>query len=484
MRGTFERAILYDHFAKPPQFKIGGNEKAKSSCGFFSTLVLIGCVLFIFIQALITMFRRKDPTVNITESVVDDPPEVSLYSLTMAFGLKSLNSQIQIQANWHYRASAVLGIYQSIPDDGVEGYTETLVELQIEPCTKEYFGEMAEEFLEILEDPSSLFCLPRDQPNFAINGKPGAYEFRIISVGFFECGDVNEGCAPESEREEVLSLVQYSFYYADSFTDTTDYKNPIKKTRRMDMEYSNRGEYRYRETRLFPVKIISDKGLIFEENDEKHDLFIGEQETYRSKTEIAYAPGLFFDQTIMLSDRVKTYKRTYKKFQDVFAETTGMTSIIVLVLAIVISPLLEIKFKENLIKRVYERMGKTYSLHFTCLDWLKSIISMKSAKMKLKALETQAEEFEKRLDISSVISSQLEIESFKEQIKQNDENLRRRIEQLESSIGVGAKLEYNTPRDELKELIDPSHDISISILQDMSAQKVKKLPIIKLSKHN
>ena len=182
MGNSIQRFIIYDHFSKEAEFNIGGESKTKSGCGFFFTILLFFCTLLIFIQSALIMLNRKDPGVNIIENVVVDPPETSLSSLTLAFGIRTINGPVPLQHGYHYYIEATLTIYEMIPDDDTEGYAYQYYPLKIEPCTKEYFGDLYEEFSQIITNVSELFCMPRSQSYFSIRGKSGSPVYTTISV--------------------------------------------------------------------------------------------------------------------------------------------------------------------------------------------------------------------------------------------------------------------------------------------------------------
>mmetsp|Transcript_18536 Transcript_18536/g.16135 ORF Transcript_18536/g.16135 Transcript_18536/m.16135 type:complete len:127 (-) Transcript_18536:101-481(-) len=103
--------------------------------------------------------------------------------------------------------------------------------------------------------------------------------------------------------------------------------------------------------KLSTVTIETDRGWILESIDDQTFPVL---ESFTSDANILGTPEGFLKFTIAMGGNEVSIQRTYKKVQDVLANTEGLINAVIVIFAFVIIPYAEKRFYEAVIKESYD----------------------------------------------------------------------------------------------------------------------------------
>ena len=134
-----------------------------------------------------------------------------------------------------------------------------------------------------------------------------------------------EKCKSDAEIHEYMNTHYVRFFMVDYYPDVYNYKTPFRKYFfNIDTTLSS-GSYTYNHINFNPAKIISHNGIFFDKSVETYGYIIDQNVQESGEYHGAYLAYYFW-----LKNKIIIYERTYKTFQDVFAEIEGMSDLIIL----------------------------------------------------------------------------------------------------------------------------------------------------------
>ena len=137
-------------------------------------------------------------------------------------------------------------------------------------------------------------------------------------------------CQNTSTIHDYINTHYVRFYMTDYYPDVYNYKKPLKKYfYNIDTTLSS-GSYTYNHINFNPAKIVSHNGIFFDSTTEDTG-YIFEQ----NAKETGDYKGSYISFYFWLKNRIMIYERTYKTFQDVFAEIEGMSDLIIMFVTVV-----------------------------------------------------------------------------------------------------------------------------------------------------
>jgi len=135
-------------------------------------------------------------------------------------------------------------------------------------------------------------------------------------------------CVSDSEfNESLLYGNSIQFFFTDNYVNLLDYDNPSNSYFN-NME--NTIENNFLSTNILnfnPFTIQSNKGYIFDRNDEKR-LYEFDRNDVSTLPKHPGEEDVYMNYNIKLNNKMKNYERRYSKIQDVFAEIGGFIEVI------------------------------------------------------------------------------------------------------------------------------------------------------------
>ena len=137
-------------------------------------------------------------------------------------------------------------------------------------------------------------------------------------------------CKNESEIHKYINNHYVRFFMIDYYPDVYNYKNPFKKYfYNIDTTLSS-GSYTFNHINFNRAKIISHNGIFLDKSIEENGYIIDQNAQETGEYRGAYLAFYFW-----LKNKIIIYERTYKTFQDVFAEIEGMSDLIIFAATII-----------------------------------------------------------------------------------------------------------------------------------------------------
>ena len=190
-------------------------------------------------------------------------------------------------------------------------------------CIKKYFKKEDKKYYSIGDEN---FRWPNTDKGTSNDNKT-FYVFIFEACKEDEAWEIvgGEKCKSDAEIREYMNTHYVRFFMIDYYPDVYNYKNPFKKYFfNIDTTLSS-GSYTYNHINFNPAKIISHNGIFFDKSVETHGYIVDQNTQESGEYHGAYLAFYFW-----LKNKIIIYERTYKTFQDVFAEIEGMSDLIIL----------------------------------------------------------------------------------------------------------------------------------------------------------
>ena len=354
MLQVFERL---DIFGKPVLFNFGKNSKSKSKVGAMFTLGFLGFVIWVVYYFGKEIIQKKNPSVTTSQSYQENPGEIQFgtnNTFVFNFGIQNKQTVKPFMNSSIFTFQASLYYQKTTPqDDGSSVVESESIPLDLEPCTKAYFGELGESFS--YYELSSMYCLSKEQPNLqkhlSILGKPESPTFQTLQIAGYLCDSSTSTipCGSKQEMDDALGFFQLQF--SNTAVNPVNYEKPV--TRFRDSYFTSTATDFTKEVDLWisPLEMTTDDGWLTEsDTTESYVQFNKVSEFISQKGD----SDPFFYFFLQADGVTKQYTRSYIKVQDIAARVNGIISFALVLLIILVTPYVRLKFYEELIHDLFD----------------------------------------------------------------------------------------------------------------------------------
>ena len=346
-----------DMFGKEPEFYYKGRPKKTSWIGRILSFSFVLIYLAFFVYKFVKMLKKTDVTFYDTFTYAPKPPAVPIThnNFYIAFALEDPITYNPFIDEGVYNVKAFFKRAEMKGDD----FEWQVVELEIERCKLDKFGESYKEVFEHME-LNNFYCF-KDINNFILEGHFSYYLYSFFYLEFFPCINTTESqkCKPLEEIDYYLKNTFVSLEMEDIELTPKNYKHPIRP-RNVDV-YTTVGKKLFQEIHAYfeVVNIETDLDWFgFDEFEKiKTETFLKYDETFIMSNLIEnniYETGeKFCDITLKLSENVRTQRRIYTKFVTILGDIGGFMEVIFTLFRIMCALSVDILYEVSMVNNLF-----------------------------------------------------------------------------------------------------------------------------------
>lgn len=351
--------FLVDKFGLTVGMNVSGKDKSKTRLGGLCSLLFYGFLLWALITSSKDLFAKTNPSSVTSQSINPNPSPIMISPETFPIAFQIQASRLLNFETYINKSIYTLKVYLEITEntvlaDGSYDQVVTRKEIVTEQCTNEHFGSaMGSQYELLFAQPVN--CIAFDQPELDKIELAGGFDTalsKIIIAEMHMCdSSTSSTCADNDTMQLYLSGGYVNILYNGIAVDPNNYSNP--NTGFQDYYYTMISPVNYHEVWIGVghIEIITDSGWLTD-NIKTLD-FSATQKTSEGMISTPHPDKILASVAIQLSTSEVYHYRTYKKVQDVLAEIGGLTDFVLLILLIVISPYLKIKFNESIMNELF-----------------------------------------------------------------------------------------------------------------------------------
>jgi len=280
---------------------------------------------------------------------------INPYTFSFAFGIEDPVYESHYINESIYTIEVTLKhMRRKTSSDGSVELDWTSTTLETETCTESHFGNLGSNFANLQLD--ALYCLKKEQPGIDAVTIQGMYEsdaFDYIQISVKECSNStsNDTCGTQDELDALLGGGGFfAIYYSNLAINSEDYDDPTTGYRDSGFTMFGNNYYKQLYMWLNHLDIVSDSGWLTE--SEHTDSFIKPGSIDETVTMKTMSSMLDFQMRV---GKVSTvYSRSYIKVQDIAAQANGLTSVVLVLMLIFVTPYSNLKFYESLINALFD----------------------------------------------------------------------------------------------------------------------------------
>ena len=346
-----------DMFGKEPELYYKGRPKKTSWIGRILSFSFVLIYFAFFLYKFIKMLKKTDVTFYDTFSYAPSPPQVPIThnNFYIAFALEDPNTYNPFVDEGIYYPKAYFKRAEMKGDD----FEWTVVDLEVERCKLEKFGDIYQDVFKHLE-LNNFYCF-KDINNFILEGHFSYYLYSFFYVEFFPCKNSSQSqhCKPIEDIDYYLKNTFVSFEMEDIELTPKNYKNPIRP-RNVDV-YTTVGKKLFQEIHAYfeVVNIETDLDWFgFDEFENiKSEIYLKYDETFIMSNlieEDIYENGdKFCDVTFKLSENVRTQRRVYTKFVTILGDIGGFMEVIFTLFRIMCAMSVDILYEVSMVNNLF-----------------------------------------------------------------------------------------------------------------------------------
>ena len=346
-----------DIFGKPVLLNFGKSSKSKSRVGAIFTLGFLGFVIWVVYYFGKEIIQKKNPSVTTSQSYKENPGEIQFGTndtFVFNFGIQNKQTVKPFMNASIFTFQASLYYQKTTPqDDGSSLVESENIPLDLEPCTNSYFGELGEAFS--YYELSCMYCLSKEQPNLqkylSIPGKPESPTFQALQIMGFLCDSSTSTVPCGSDQEVKDALGFFQLQYSNVAVNPMNYDKPV--TRFRDSYFAPAASDSTKEVDLWisPLEVATDDGRLTNSYSTESYVQPSKVAEYLSQRSDGDPFFYFF---LEVNGITTEYTRSYIKVQDIAARVNGIISFALILLIILVTPYVRLKFYEELIHDLFD----------------------------------------------------------------------------------------------------------------------------------
>ena len=290
--------------------------------GILSILLVLLSSIFTF-YFLLRLLNRQDENVIFSTEMSENLNLSYSINIPFMFRLSDTYSKpIPNQNIYHY----YIRFWYTIENSTNQYYEE----IPMSKCDiNKHFSEY-KQYFKNMEDLNSFICPEIRLNNQTLYGIYGGNKpFSYYDFSILKCINntiFNLTCNTEAEIQNKLSDSYLDMRYIDYIMDFRSNKKVNKIVIKSERFSISSTMYKRIWLYLTDIKIISDKGILFQNNDEENFFTYDSMrfDTDLRNIDLLEEPGNFLAFTILNSGKVMIYNRKYFKFQDYLATIGGI----------------------------------------------------------------------------------------------------------------------------------------------------------------
>ena len=359
-----------DMFGKDPELYYQGQRKKAFWIGRILSCAFMLIYFFFLLYKILRMINKTDVIFYDTFSYSPTPPTVKINNnnFYIAFALEDpvtydpfINERIYYPKAYFKRGEMTN-----------DGFVWSVIELEIERCKKEKFGESFQEVFKNL-DSDNFYCF-KDIDNFILEGHYTYYLYSFFYIEFYPCvnftleyNEKTNTTIKVFNKNTCESLEKIDYYLKNTFVSLNmedielnpkSYDHP---TRPRNAEvYTTVGKKLFQEIHTFfeIVNIETDESWLgFEYENIKTQKYLKYDETFIMSNLIEnniYKTGeKFADLTIKLSENIRTQRRVYTKLINILSDIGGLMEVVFTIFRIFSSFSVDILYEISLVNRLF-----------------------------------------------------------------------------------------------------------------------------------
>jgi len=355
----FLKNLELDLFAIPIALNRKGRKKAHSRHGTLLTILFAGFIIWFIYTLAREMFVKESPSTISYDSFQETPPpiEITPNSFPFAFGLQlptSLGLSF-FKDEGIYHPEIQLAVIKLIKEsDGSITKDLEFIELEMETCTFEHFGESWRSFTNAPLE--SLYCIKPIQEKIGklvVEGIEDISTYQGFRVGVKMCQNTAKiSCKSDDEIKEKLTGAWTNLLYLQSAINPQNFTHPNQRFMSSMVTMISPNLAKSAIIKLSHLNVLSDDGWLFENKKVQNFIKVNSPIEYFDLE--PDAEGFLWRGLFELGQVVTTYERRYTRVQTVLAQIQGSAATIILALIIILQPYSQVKFNETLINELFD----------------------------------------------------------------------------------------------------------------------------------
>ena len=335
----------FDIFGHKFSFFMNGKTITKTFTGFLFTLMATGVITSCFIIFYRVMLDRSLPTIEISETIEEQSPQIRLVD-DIFFFISFVNYRTIIPTSFIpiFNRLSISYVYEEVRKDPFPTFNTNIIrtirtDVSLTPCNKTtswqnnkgYVKQLNQKIVEI-----SGMCIKEKPPSdpLVIESFSGEKITRkSIEINILPC-NLTSGCLPFSLKKDLLIFLGI----IDDGYNGLDFEKPLIKV----LSFINRitiseGIHKLVEFRLERFASETLTGLLSRSKDVQHGFRFEDKQRIDEELHYGGTDESLATVTFTVSQRRTVYTRSYSNFVDFFADIGGIVQVVVSLFAVVYS---------------------------------------------------------------------------------------------------------------------------------------------------
>ena len=340
-----------DLFGKVPEFYYKGKTKKNTIIGLVFTFIQISLFLAFLIYKLVRMIKRKDVKYYDTNAFNEEIPSITITN-EQFYGAFTVGGSID-ETLYYITAQYISGTKNRF------GWNNTVVDLELETCKLEKFGEKYRDFFKD-ETLNESYCLK--DINLKLEGFSYLKNFSYVNVKVFPCINQTKDGRPCKDFNTLLNFFKMNyveFKVQDNLLTPERYKSPVKPFRKDIQCPIYLQVYQKMHSYIQIVRIETDEDIYGIGLKPKHKLDVF---TKYSDSFVIAAPGTIetlkngqpvCDITLQLAANVLTQRRNYTTLLEVMGDVGGFMEFLYGAFRILLSFVIDESYEKSLVNNLF-----------------------------------------------------------------------------------------------------------------------------------
>lgn len=399
---------LIDLYSLNPSSQITFKNKQiySTNYGKFLTILLIMTYIGCFFYFGQNMILKLNPRTIISENYVYSPDTIKLKreNFFFSFGMQMLNKEFIIDPTIFTPSVRITKRNES--------NLVSELSIDLKPCDSIDLpnNEDVAPYFEI-NSIKGMYCL-QDYTNLTMEGSEDSTAFNFIKVNINPCQNTSDRvCKTPDEINEFFVKRRFYMNYITSSVDALNYKRPLN----FHGNYFAAPTQRSFKANIFInmqyLHVHTDDGFLTSTSDLKRGLQKSSESSFfigRNDNET------FLELHFQLDKTIKNYERSYDKIQEVFASTQGVISFLIICFSLLVNPLVNFLFYQDLLNGYFNFDCEGGKLNFTAQDYLCICCSKNNEKKeKMSLFRTAKETIRQNLSLNKILKRIADVEKLK-----------------------------------------------------------------------
>ncbi|EGR30575.1 hypothetical protein IMG5_129090, partial [Ichthyophthirius multifiliis] len=352
--------LSQDKFGTNIVFSFKKNSQHNTLFGGIFSILINATYIFVTYFFAQELWDKKQPNTVISEEVILQPERFNITkeSYTIAFGIQDRDWNHFVDESI-YKIEAIQNtmIKKINPKTGISEQEWNSYSLDARKCTDQDKNNFkvsgTQEYFKNLAGIENMYCLNMDKYIY-IEGDFQADAFATLEFSIKICNqnDTSQKCSSQQKIDQLLEYSVFAAYFTDKIINPTNLYQPFTNIAKdMFWPISNKiGKEITIYMRNYYIE--SDIGVI------SSDVIVQQNALFQYQTEQTLFKGKLEGEFVRFVIRFEKgkqsrYYRSYKKIQDVLANVSGVTDLLMVIGAIICIPFSQLDLNKELVNEVY-----------------------------------------------------------------------------------------------------------------------------------